>query len=467
MSRASIFISHATPQDNDFVRWLAARLELAGYTVWHDLARLKGGDYFWDKIEKAIREEACCMLAVVSKMSVDKQGVKDEWALGLTLERSAPGFVIPIRIDDYDFSLLPIGIHRKNVIDFSSGWHMGLSSLLDTLTEAKAPRTSQPDPQAARFWLPQLKEGAILRTAQGESLDSTWLRVISMPPALETARFLGKERGITPTEENRYIPWFEHEDRIVGFATSSDLVSLMQKSAMMEKSNSVILETFIETEGKFKFGSSTITQTEARKRVLNLMRQAWELAMETKGFGVYMLSSRNKVHYVTPELTGGRGVYMPFVDVDGRGRKKALNGHSEKKRANWCYAVGIVPSLDEPRRIELRPTIVFTDDQGVPLEVARAHRLRMSFCRSWWNDRWRGFLRAFLALVSDGQSEIRLPVGSGRFLVVDATPMMFSSPFGLTDLAPPIEADPLVEAEDSEFENDEEEEYLDDLGEMR
>ena len=404
------------------------------------------------------------MLAVVSKMSVDKQGVKDEWALGATLERTLPGFVIPIRIDDYDFSLLPIGLHRKNVIDFSTGWHKGLSGLLDTFSDAKMPRTSQSDPQLTRFWLPELKEGAIVRTEHGESLDSTWLRVVSMPPALETARFLGKERGILPTEENRHIPWFEHEDRIVSFATSADLVSLMRKSAMMEKSNSIMLETFIDAEGDFKFANSTIDRIEARKRVLYLMRQAWELAMEAKGLGVYMQSTRRKVHYFTPEITRGRGVYMPFVDADGRTRRKALNGRSEKKKASWCYAVGIVPSLDNPRRIELRSTIVFTDDQGNPLEAARAHRLRMSFCRSWYNDKWRAFLRAFLAFVSEGKPEIRLPVGSGRFLVVEATPMIFSSPVGLSDLAPPVEVDPIIEAEDSEFDFDEEEDDLDDSG---
>lgn len=70
MTREAIFISHATPEDNGFVRWLGARLELAGFRVWHDLDRLKGGDHFWDKIEKAIREESFRFLAVVSKVSV-------------------------------------------------------------------------------------------------------------------------------------------------------------------------------------------------------------------------------------------------------------------------------------------------------------------------------------------------------------------------------------------------------------
>lgn len=463
MDKTSIFISHATPQDNDFVRWLSARLELAGYEVWHDLGRLKGGDYFWDKIEKAIREETFRMLAVVSKKSVDKPGVKDEWALGLNLEKSTPGFVIPIRIDNYDFASLPINFQRKNVIDFAEGWHKGLSSLIDTLADVQAPKVTDPDPRSVRHWLAEMKEGAIIKTTRAESLDSTWLRVVSMPPALETARFLGRERGIKTTDENKHVPWFEHEDRIVGFAKSSDLVGLMTKSAMLEKSNSIDLEMFIDRDGKF--GGAYVTQMEARKRVLNLMRQAWELAMEARGLTPHIQSAGRKVHYVSPELTGGRGEYMPFLDVNGRSRKKALNGRSEKKKANWCYAVGIVPSLDDPRRIELRSTIVFTDDQGQPLDVARAHRLRMSFCRNWWNDRWRGFLRAFLTMVSDGQPEIWLPVGSGRFLVVEAAPMMFSSPTGLSDLAPSVEADLPGEAEEPDFDDEDDEEEIDDEGE--
>ena len=446
MNREAIFISHATPEDNGFVRWLGARLELAGFRVWHDLDRLKGGDHFWDKIEKAIREESFRFLAVVSKVSVGKPGVKDEWALAQTIEKSLPGFVIPVRIDDYDFSLLPIGIHRKNVINFSAGWHFGLASLVDTLIDARAPKVTAPDPRAARHWLPKAKDGAILRIETKESLDSTWLKVISLPP-IESARILGTDRESKVTDINRVIPWFEHEDRIVGFAKAADLVSNMSKSVMLKAANGVDSTTFIESGSTF--GDKPVDAREARKRVANLVRQAWELAMEAKGLGVFEQAGGRKVFYVTPELTKGRGEKVAFVDVDGRKRRKGLNGRSEKKKANWCYAVGMVPQFDEPWRIELRSTIVFTDDDGKPFDVpAKAHRLRMSFCRSWWNDRWRGFLRAFLALVADGASEIRLPVGSGREVVVSATPIMFSSPVGLSDLVPFIDDDPTDEPDD-------------------
>jgi TIR domain len=458
LNRQSIFISHATPEDNGFIRWLGARLELAGFSVWHDLGRLKGGDYFWDKIEKAIREESFKFLAVVSKASVNKPGVKDEWALAQTIEKSLPGFVIPVRLDDYDFSQLPIGIHRKNVVDFASGWHKGLAQLIDTLIDANAPKISEPDPLSARHWLAEMKEGAILRTNAKESLDSTWLSVMELPPALETARILGNARLIKLTDENRRIPWFEHEDQIVGFAKGTDLVSLMSKSVMLKAAGGIATDSFISSGGSL--GAKTVTHREARKRVANLVRQAWELAMEAKGFGIYEQSGGRKVFYVTPELTGGRGEKVSFIDVDGRKRRKGLNGRSEKRKANWSYAVGMVPAFDDPWRIELRSTIVFTGEDGKPMDsVARAHRLRMSFCRSWWNDRWRGFLRAFLALAAEGQPDIRLPVGSDRFVVLSATPIVFSSPAGLSDLTPSIDADPIDEPDDdlSEIDDIEEE----------
>lgn len=458
MTRESIFISHATPEDNDFVRWLGARLELAGFSVWHDLGRLKGGDYFWDKIESAIRNDSFRFLAVVSTVAVDKQGVKDEWALAQTIEKSQPSFVIPLRLDGYDFSLLPIGIHRKSVIDFANGWHTGLAALLDTLNDANAPKVSLPDPRSTRHWLAEMKEGAIQQTQSKESLDSTWLSVLSLPP-IETARILGSDREIKVTDLNRRIPWFEHEDRIVGFAKAADLVSHMSQTVMLATAGGVDSTTFIESGSKL--GHKEVSTWDARRQVANLVRQAWELTLEAKGFGIHEQSGGRKVFYVTPELTKGRGGKVEFFDFDERKRRRGLNGRSEARKVNWCYAVGMVPQFDEPWRIELRSTIVFTDDDGKPLDTpARAHRLRMSFCRSWWNDRWRGFLRAFLALLADGQSEIKLPVGSDREVVISATPIMFSSPMGLSDLPPSIEDEPIDDSDDdlSEINDSEDEE---------
>jgi TIR domain len=76
--KQTIFISHANPEDNEFARWLGAKLTLAGYAVWYDLDRLRGGDVFWDKVEHAIREEAVRFIAVISRASHNKDGVRKE-----------------------------------------------------------------------------------------------------------------------------------------------------------------------------------------------------------------------------------------------------------------------------------------------------------------------------------------------------------------------------------------------------
>jgi hypothetical protein len=459
MKREWIFISHATSEENDFVRWLGSKLELAGYKVWHDLARLKGGDYFWDKIEAAIRNDSFRFIAIVSKVAVGKQGVKDEWAVAGTMERGLPGFIIPVRIDEIPFGDVPISLHRKNLIDFASGWHKGLAGLIDTLEDAGVPKVSSLDPGLARHWLPELKEGAIVRSNARETLDSTWLRILSLPPAIETARILGKDREIKVTEENRRLPWFEHEDRIVGFAKGSDLVSLMARSVMLKAANAVETCTFIQ-EGS-TLGDKDVPWWEARKRVGNLVRQAWELAMEAKGFASVYQAGGRRIFYATPELTGGRGKFVSYEDFDGTKRRKALTGKSEKREACWAYGVGMVTSFDEPWRVELRHAVIFTDDDGKPLEDAlKAHRLRRGFCKSWWNEQWRTLMRAFLCLASDGKPELRLPVGSGRAISLCSTPIQFEAPSGLSDVAHAVDEDPVdeIDEEDAAQEQDGDEE---------
>ena len=60
-SRGSLFISHAA-EDNDFALWLGARLSAAGYDVWADVLRLKGGDNWERVLEDALRNKASKML---------------------------------------------------------------------------------------------------------------------------------------------------------------------------------------------------------------------------------------------------------------------------------------------------------------------------------------------------------------------------------------------------------------------
>jgi hypothetical protein len=430
--RQAIFISHATPEDNDFVRWLGAKLELVGYRVWYDLNRLKGGDYFWDKVEAVIRNDSFRFVAVVSHTSIKKQGVKDEWSVAAAVERGVSGFVVPVKIDDLPFSELPITLHRKNVINFDAGWYDGLINLIDTLVDAGTPKDSNPDPALIRQWLPANAADSVVRTTSNESLDSSWLKIVSLPPSIETARIRGFARNISETQANRQIPWFEHGDRIVGFAKSQELIAVMAESVMLESSNSVDTRSFVE-EGQ-PLGMNSVPWWEARKRVGHLVRQAWELALEKRGFASVFMAGGRRIFFATPELTGGRGKFVTYKDFDGRTRRKALTGKSERRNACWAYGVGMVPSFDDPWRIELKAAVIFTDEAGVPIaDAGKAHRLRRGFCKNWWNEQWRTLTRAFLAVAAEGREEFVLPVGTNRAIVLAAVPIQFESPVGLSD----------------------------------
>jgi hypothetical protein len=117
----------------------------------------------------------------------------------------------------------------------------------------------------------------------------------------------------------------------------------------------------------------------------------------------------------------------------------------------------MVTSFDEPWRVELRHAVVFTNDDGKPIEDAiKVHRLRRGFCKSWWNEQWRTLMRAFLWLASEGKPEILLPVGSGRSISLCSTPIEFEAPCGLSDVARVVDGDPIDEIDEDEGAQEEE-----------
>jgi len=143
--RDVVFISHATPDDNEFVRWLGTRLTGFGYKVWADIFDLVGGTPFWNSIEEAIRKKSLKVVFVVSKASChpDRSGVRNEISVADTVRKSLmdPEFIIPVRIDDVPFGELPIQIHQLNAIDFTSGWGQKLAELVGDVDESQRAKT--------------------------------------------------------------------------------------------------------------------------------------------------------------------------------------------------------------------------------------------------------------------------------------------------------------------------------------
>ena len=85
LTRDAIFISHANPEDNAFTVWLGARLTAAGYEVWADVLRLRGGQDWQRLLEDALRHKASKVLLVGTEHGVQKQGVRNEIQIAHTV----------------------------------------------------------------------------------------------------------------------------------------------------------------------------------------------------------------------------------------------------------------------------------------------------------------------------------------------------------------------------------------------
>ena len=121
MNRNTIFISHSTPQDNEFSIWVASRLEMLGYNVWVDKKGLLGGERFWPTIQKAI-DGAVKILLVYSKNIINSEGVlkpgienEVEYGKSVASENGLKDFIIPLHIDDSQYHLA-IGMPNINHI---------------------------------------------------------------------------------------------------------------------------------------------------------------------------------------------------------------------------------------------------------------------------------------------------------------------------------------------------------------
>lgn len=144
--RHLVFISHANPEDNQFVRWLGMQLTRHGYQVWSDITKLIGGETWWNDIEEAIRNNTAKMLFVLSTAGNSKPGTRKELHLALNVERQHQlrDFVIPIIVDqELAVSDINIQISNRNAIPFVDGWAGGLARVLQKLDDDDVPRDGE------------------------------------------------------------------------------------------------------------------------------------------------------------------------------------------------------------------------------------------------------------------------------------------------------------------------------------
>ena len=438
--RNALFISHATPDDNNFVRWLGAKLAAMGFDVWADVMRLHGGIDWSRELEDALRRRAVKMLLVCTPTGLDKQGVRNEIeiAAGLSRQLQDDAFIIPLRLEPYD---APFRIAQAQYIDFKCGWARGLVELTTLLDDMAVPRC---DPGTMQTWIDTHAEGAARLIEKPEPLVSNWLEVRSQPDYI----FYCEPPVGVPLERFQHRachswPTVPHRGGVVTFAVPDDSGN-MGSDLPGKNITSIPTDEFLD-DGWAALG---IEAYQARNIYADIGSQAFDRYCQSRGLKGY-LGSGHRICWWGDIKTAPHG-QIRFDWNFRRGARKIV-GHSDKRKIHWHYAMNVQVRTAPIRHLRLAARLVFTENGLDPLDdKRRSHSLRRSLAKGWRNARWRDMLCAYLWWLSNGGSELRLPVAANSVLAASIPPMQFSCPVSV-----PESGDEVVDEDDPDIAIDE------------
>jgi hypothetical protein len=411
--RDVIFISHATPDDNEFVRWLGARLTGAGYKVWADIFDLAGGTPFWTSIEDALRKRTLKVVFVVSKASCDsnRSGVRNEISVADSVKKALkdPEFIIPVRIDDIPFGDLPIQIHQLNVIDFTAGWGAKLAVLVDTLTKAKVPRVvTDISAEFDRWRQASIRSDVVVERGE-EPLLTSVLPIVRLPDEISFYEYEGENKRFEQAVKPLPHPHAMHNRLLVSFSAAHEVQAHLPPDLTVSLRGAVSFSDFLDGTVADPVGPR---KSDANNWAVRMLRESFEAHLAGRGLLPYAASA-GTVMFFPKDLLPDDRVY--YINAKSKRTYKQVVGFSKVLNAHWHLGMRAVLRLGEAPTVRLRPYVVFSRNGKEPLQDAdEMTKLRRRFCKSWFNHVWRPLWQAFFEFFSAGSESVLISLGEHR-----------------------------------------------------
>lgn len=390
----TVFISHATPDDNTFAVWLATKLELCGYNVWVDINNLSPSVDFWNTIEQTIRNEAVKFVFVASEASIDsgRDGVQKELAVADKVRRQFPNFIVPVRIDDINFNDFPVEILRLNAIDFYNNWAEGLDALLKYFCDENVPKlNSNIDSQyyLDRWYTSQ----ALIRSHITDDMDEYCSNLFSveLPPSV----YIYRSEDVVALLRERHIPMKVNKKVAITFACNKCVFEWTGKEV-----------DFIPLDTKNVLQDCVSPHTYFGETVSNLSRDVTSIINWTIGEMFYQHKMRR--YKPTSEKRSKSVYFFPCGTKSKRftnSRPKALSGIYKTTR-KWHFGLsGYFTKYPTPGVI-IKWHLVFTDSTGQPLPEGAQIAARRSKGRLMYNKQWKELQQASMFYLSSGTQNI-------------------------------------------------------------
>lgn len=422
--RDIVFLSKATPGDDEFALWLAPRLEAEGYKVFADILALEPGDRWRREITTTLQDRAVKMLLCCRDATLAKEGVQEEIGIALDLCKSLKdkNFLIPLRLEPYKKLF---GIGEIQYINFERSWAEGYDKLLDALRRQKVSR----DKDKATInpnWEIYRRRGTTPIKEEPERLTSNWLRVAEAP---DNIGYFEPTGAVDRNALQRVCGDFPHPSQLHGsgflaFASLAEINTSFASVGSFSLKRQIPLQDFIKS-GSDKLG---ISKQVASNMIHSMFRQAWISYCRERGLFEYRYSNATGFH-----VSKDQASIAQRIPWGKQGERRWSMLRNVAKGHIWQFGVTAIPAFWPYFHFKLKSRVLFATANGTESgetidDAKKQHRLRRTICKGWRNKQWYGRLLAFLELLSGESAFIRLPLATNVYVVLEASPILFMSP---------------------------------------
>ena len=441
MSRDTIFISHATPEDNEFAIWLASRLEMLGYKTWLDKNCLLGGEPIWQNIQDQIKNHAQKFLLVYSSHINDatgnlKDGIQKElsYAESIAKNESLKDFIIPLNIDPEAAFNEFIGANRLTQIIFYD-WAEGLNKLIKKLNQDNIPINLKTINSSIINWYENhyISKCSIIRKEQ-KYFSSFW-EIKNIPEFYYIYQF--------DTEKSAIAVYNNNLSSIVTKIGSS-LITFDEQ--LNTKIDSNILFT-PRCKNVFKINSQERhlnnkqaypTNTDCDNALKSLLFKCLKSFFQTNNLINYQLANKRNAYYFqksTPNITKIKFKYPFSPDKKKEIKTKGLVGIFDHDKY-WHYGISYQTILSPIIGFSLKSHLIFTSDgQSKFFDQKKQHSYRRKKGKHFFNEEWRDMLLAFIQALKDKNEIIKVPISPFLFFEMAQYPAIFSCDYDYIDPA--------------------------------
>lgn len=310
--RNKIFISHATPEDNDFTIWLASRLELLGYEVWIDKNGLVGGEKFWETIDGVIRNEAIKFLLVYSKSIFQKDndgnpiagklkdGVYKEFSFAESIgkQNNINDFIIMMNIDASNYNLF-IGADRLNQIPFYENWANGFKQLEKKLQKDNVLKTKQESKTDFGSWYEQQFVSSNGITSKSELYYTNWWTINKLPDYLFLYQFQSIEQSSIIAKQFSDYPISKITNYLSSFEERKEFTINQDNNTFSIKPQNIFKIKVTDVLIGFE-SSSFPTHRDSENHFKKLLKEVFHKIMKNRGMFWYEMSNKRLAYYYTP-----------------------------------------------------------------------------------------------------------------------------------------------------------------------